>query len=170
MPRHGILCRLGKEKVDETGWSTSSNANQSCGNESPGSWCSQSSDSLCVGGQQKPFLSYRSMPHAGSHSCTHTEGTKSGTKDGTKQWRFGVDVLGRSNGLNYLSNDTTRIDTVSLLLLYPERIHSASVVYSHCFSLAVQQCLVVIGKVLVDSFRRSALNRSKQFHTSGGSL
>lgn len=48
---------------------------------------------------------------------THAEGSESGTKDGTKQWRFGIYILGRSNGLNNLSDDPTAMNNVSLLLL-----------------------------------------------------
>lgn len=48
---------------------------------------------------------------------THAEGTESCTKDGTKQRRFGIHVFGRSDGLNDLSDDTTAMDTVSLIPL-----------------------------------------------------
>lgn len=48
---------------------------------------------------------------------THAEGSESGTKDWTEQWRFGIDILGRCNCLDDLSNDTTVMNPVSLLLL-----------------------------------------------------
>lgn len=48
---------------------------------------------------------------------THAEGTESGTKDGTEEWRFRIDVLRWSNSLDYLSDNTTTIDTVSFRLL-----------------------------------------------------
>lgn len=102
--------------------------------------------------------------------CTHAKETERGTEDGTKQRCFGVDVLGRSNGLNYLSDDTTTMHTVSLLPLWLKSNYFASSVHSHCFSLSIEQRLVVIGKILVDSYSGSASNRSKQIDTSGGSL
>lgn len=45
-----------------------------------------------------------------------------------------------------------------------------SSVNSHCFSLAVKQRLVVIGKILVDGYSRSASNMLKRISTKVGSL
>lgn len=90
--------------------------------------------------------------------CTHAEEPKGSTEDGTKQGRFGVDVLGRSNRLNNLANDTTIMDNISLLLLESKQNCSGSTEYSHRLSLAVKQRLVVIGKVLVYSYKGLASN------------
>lgn len=94
--------------------------------------------------------------------CTHAEESKCGTEDGTKQGRFGIDVLWRSNGLNNLANDTTTMENVSLLLVEPKQDCFGSTEDSHCFSLAVKQRLVVIGEVLVYSYRGLASNMSKK--------
>lgn len=48
---------------------------------------------------------------------THTEESKGGTENWTKQWRFSINILRWSDGVNYLSHNTTTMNIVSLTRL-----------------------------------------------------